>query len=126
MKTISTIEEVIPPKYYEALVSLMIASPVFFLIRANWIIGLSLLLILGLSYWNTQIFMKLRKDVQGFWFLAWGYSSLSIVVGVSISQYKEFYDAHKSVYVTILILGLLGMVRLYRNLRKWLSEYGKP
>lgn len=123
MKTISSIENRIPPKHYEALVSLIIASPVFFLIRANWIVGVFLLLILALSYWNTQIFLKLRKEVRGFWFLAWGYSSLCIVAGGAISQYQEFYETYKSIYVAVLILGLLSMVKPYRDMRKLLSEH---
>lgn len=125
MKMISLIENRIPPKHYEAIVSLIIALPVFFLIRAEWIIGLFLLLILALSYWNTQIFLKLRKDVQSFWLLAWGYSSICIVVGVSISQYQEFYETYKSIYVAVLILAVLIMVKPYREMRKLLSEHNQ-
>mgnify|MGYP000173891319 CR=1 FL=1 len=122
MKPIESIERKINPSKYEVVVGGLIAAPVFFLIRTNWVVGLALLLLLAIAYWYSSIFKELRKSVSGFWFLSWGYSAVCTVAGISISEFRDFYDSYKGIYIAVAIIALLFLVKPYKEMRKLLNN----
>ena len=106
-------------KQTEAIVSVVIAMPVFFLIRSNWVIGGILVLCLLACYLKMDVFLKLRKEIKGFPFLAWGYSVASALVGFVISANPEFYEVYKPVFVVFLLLILVFMIKPYKEMRHY-------
>lgn len=106
-------------KQIEAIVSVLIAMPVFFLIRSNWLIGGVLVFCLLVFYLRMEVFLMLRKEIKGFSLLVWGYSAASALIGLVISANPEFYEMHKPAFVIFLLFILACMIKPYKEMRQY-------